>query len=61
MSITKTEIELLASLLTRAGMTQIETIWANSVLDRLRVIVAGPTQQELQTALKEAEDAKPTA
>jgi hypothetical protein len=36
MMLTMQEIELLAGLLSRAGVTQIEAIWANSIMDRLR-------------------------
>ncbi len=38
--VTSQEIELLFSILARAGVTQIEAWFLNSVLDRLRIMVA---------------------
>jgi len=38
--VTLQEIELLASLLQRAGVNQIEALFANDVMDRLRALVA---------------------
>lgn len=35
-TITLQEVELLASLLARAGVSQYEAIWANAFLERLR-------------------------
>ena len=35
------EIELLAGLLSRAGVTQIEALFANSLLERLRAAAQG--------------------
>lgn len=37
--VTIVEIELLAGLLARAGVTQIEAIWCNTVLERLRNLI----------------------
>lgn len=46
--ITREEVELLATLLARAGVTQIEALWANNVLNQLRVLASvsqpGPAQ-----------------
>jgi len=38
--VTKKEIEMLAGLLSRAGVTPVEAAWANRVLDELRKLVA---------------------
>ena len=38
--ITLREVEMLASLLQRAGVNQIEASWANIVMDRLRAAAA---------------------
>lgn len=40
MMVTPQEIELLATILQRAGVTQIEAIWLNDLIDRLRVLVS---------------------
>lgn len=45
MTITSQEIELLAQILQRAGVTQIEASWCNALLSRLRILVA---EQEAQ-------------
>jgi isopropylmalate/homocitrate/citramalate synthase len=37
-NLTLAEVEMLANLLARAGVNQIEASWANSVLDGLRAI-----------------------
>jgi len=44
--ITLKEIELLASLLSRAGVTQIEAIWANMILEKLRAMVQDKKEKE---------------
>ena len=43
MKLTIQEVELLAMLLGRAGVTPIETMWANMVLNKLRAIATPPT------------------
>jgi len=45
--LTREEVEMLASLLTRAGVNAYEAAWANGVMDRLRVL-AGPDAQKKQ-------------
>ena len=40
--VTPQEIELLAGILQRAGVTQIEAIWLNDLLIRLRALVSAP-------------------
>ena len=34
------EVELLATILQRAGVTQIEAIWLNDLVNRLRMVAA---------------------
>lgn len=46
MKVTTKEIELLAVLLARAGLTDIEVMWANDVLNKLRALVAQPPEDE---------------
>lgn len=36
--LTMQEVEMLAGLVMRAGVNQIEAMWANAILDRLRVL-----------------------
>lgn len=48
-NVTLAEIEMLASLLMRAGVTPIEASFANSVLDRLRAAAAAVELQQKQT------------
>ena len=45
--LTREEVEMLASLLTRAGVNVYEAAWANGVMDKLRVL-AGPAAQKKQ-------------
>lgn len=47
--ITRDEVELLAGLLSRAGVNQYEAAWANMVVDKLRAEAA---KQEAEAALK---------
>ena len=53
-TITMTEVELLAGLLQRAGVTPIETLWANMVLSKLRSLAA-QFADEAATARNEAQ------
>lgn len=53
--VTLQEIELLAGILQRAGVTQIEALFLNSVLGRLR---ATAVEHEQLLALKENESPK---
>jgi len=50
MKLTLHEIELLAQLLARAGVTEIEAIWANALLAKLRVIVREKDEDETEDA-----------
>ena len=43
--VTLSEIEMLAALLTRAGVNAYEAAWANNLMDRLRVL-AGPADAQ---------------
>ena len=52
-NLTLMEVEMLASLLTRAGVTQIEAAFANAIMDRLRALAA---RAELEQKKKEAVD-----
>jgi len=52
MSITPQDVELLAQLLSRAGVNQIEARFANNCLTELRALV---TQEAARQALKENE------
>jgi len=45
--LTREEVEMLASLLTRAGVNVYEAAWANAVMDKLRVL-AVPGEQKKQ-------------
>ena len=38
--LTREEVEMLASLLTRAGVNVYEAAWANAMLDKLRVLAS---------------------
>jgi len=38
--LTREEVEMLASLLTRAGVNVYEAAWANGVMDKLRVLAS---------------------
>jgi len=49
-NITLHEIDLLAQLLARAGVTEIEAIWANALLAKLRVIVREKDEDETEDA-----------
>lgn len=40
MKLTPHEIDLLAMLLARAGVTEIEALWANALLNKLRAIAS---------------------
>jgi hypothetical protein len=51
--ITAMEIEMLASLLARAGVNQIEAQWCNRILDRLR---AAALEQGAKAALEQKKD-----
>lgn len=46
------EVELLATILQRAGVTQIEALWVNGILDRLR---AATLEQRAEAALRQEE------
>lgn len=41
MEVTLEEVELLANLLTRAGVNPYEAQWANNVMNKMRAIAAG--------------------
>ena len=51
--ITKEDINLLAELVQRAGMTRIEVIWANATLNKMRAMVL---ESEAKKALTEAKE-----
>lgn len=53
--ITSLEIEMLASVLARAGVNQIEAQWCNGLLDRLRALAL---EQQAQKALGEQGEEK---
>lgn len=55
--ITVQEVEMLAGLLQRAGVTQIEAAWANSIMDRLRAEVAKAEMERQASQAEEAADA----
>ncbi len=55
--LTVQEVELLAGILARAGVTQIEAIWVNGVLNRLREL-AKLSAVASREQLKEERDAK---
>ena len=44
--LTREEVEMLASLLTRAGVNAYEAAWANGVMDRLRVLASLDAQKK---------------
>ena len=44
--LTREEVEMLASLLTRAGVNVYEAAWANGVMDKLRVLVGLDAQKK---------------
>ena len=46
--LTREEVEMLASLLTRAGVNVYEAAWANVVMDKLRVLVSLDEQAKKQ-------------
>ena len=46
--LTREEVEMLASLLTRAGVNAYEAAWANGVMDRLRVLASLDAAQKKQ-------------
>lgn len=46
MTITPQEIELLAQILQRAGVTQIEAMWLNALMDRLRMLASPPPESK---------------
>jgi len=46
--LTREEVEMLASLLTRAGVNVYEAAWANMVMDKLRVLVSLDEQAKKQ-------------
>lgn len=52
------DVELLALLLQRAGVTQIEATWANATLDRLRSIAL---EHQTKAALEQQKDAQDDA
>jgi len=47
--ITLQEVELLAMLLARAGVNQIEAVWANEFLNRLRELARRPAAPIIDT------------
>jgi len=51
--LTMTEVELLAGLLMRAGVTQVEAAWCNEVLNALR---ANATEQQALDAVRPKEE-----
>lgn len=60
-TITLQEVEMLASLMTRAGVSQYEAIWANAFLERLRQMAreaqaktSNPTPKEAQNVPAES-------
>lgn len=60
--ITLQEVELLAALLARAGVTEIEAIWANTTLNRLRLFATGleaPNHQDDQFDQDDRHDDEP--
>lgn len=52
--ITMMEVEMLAGILLRAGVNQVEAAWCNGVLDKLRAAAAAAELQQKQTT--EADD-----
>lgn len=44
--LTREEVEMLASLLTRAGVNIYEAAWANGVMDKLRVLAGLDAQKK---------------
>jgi len=44
--LTSEEVELLATLLARAGVNAYEAAWANTILDRLRVLAAAQAKAQ---------------
>ena len=44
--LTREEVEMLASLLTRAGVNVYEAAWANGVMDKLRVMASLDAQKK---------------
>lgn len=47
MMVTLHEIEMFAGLLSRAGVTQIEAVWANGFLDRLRALAQTAASEKI--------------
>jgi len=52
MKLTLQEVELLATLLQRAGVTPIEAMWANMVLNKIRQLVVEGEKAEAVLALE---------
>ena len=55
--LTGEEVELLATLLARAGVNAYEAAWANTILDKLRVLAAAQAKAQK----KQEEDTQATA
>jgi len=55
--ITSQEIEMLAGLLQRAGVNVYEMMWANSILEKLRV---SALEQQTKAALEQKKDDQDT-
>jgi len=53
--LTREEVEMLASLLTRAGVNVYEAAWANMVMDKLRVLVSLDAQKKQEDTQAPAE------
>lgn len=51
--ITLQEVEMLASLLARAGVTEIEAVWANTTLGKLRKLALEAQEQKEKENVKE--------
>ena len=58
--LTREEVEMLASLLTRAGVNAYEAAWANGVMDKLRVL-AGPADAQKKQEKDTQAPAEPPA
>ena len=55
--ITPAEVEMLATLLARAGVTPIEATWANNMLNKLRVLAKATEQgKKLQAEESNADE-----
>lgn len=46
--LTREEVEMLANLLTRAGVNAYEAAWANAMLEKLRVLAAAQAKAQKQ-------------